>query len=100
MATNITVFLTGDEEKAGRSHYRFHAAISLKLVKLLQRCSPGIRSRCAGSAGHDMASIARRSSYSWMLKTTGKTGHSAGVFGEAGFGAIYELARILDEFRQ
>ena len=36
----------------------------------------------------------------WLLRVTGRQAHSAGVFGQgAGFGAIYELARILDAFR-
>ena len=31
---------------------------------------------------------------------TGRTGHSSGIFGDAmGYGAIYELVRILDQFR-
>jgi glutamate carboxypeptidase len=50
--------------------------------------------------GHDEASIARRSSYGWTLKATGREAHSSGVFGSVGFGAIYEVSRILDRFRQ
>jgi glutamate carboxypeptidase len=35
-----------------------------------------------------------------VLRATGRQAHSAGVFGQgAGYGAIYELARILDAFR-
>ncbi len=34
-----------------------------------------------------------------MLKVTGQQGHSSGVF-RSGYGAIYEAARILDEFRR
>ena len=49
----------------------------------------------------DMGSIARRSSGSWTLKVTARSGHSSGVFSAgSGFGANYELARILDEFRR
>jgi glutamate carboxypeptidase len=95
--TNITVFLTGDEEKAGDplSISRRDLIEAGKHSDAALEFEAGVR-----QAGHEMASIARRSSYSWVLKTTGQTGHSAGVFGEAGFGAIYELARILDAFRQ
>jgi glutamate carboxypeptidase len=95
--TNITVFLTGDEEKAGDplSISRRDLIEAGKHSDAALEFEAGVR-----QAGHEMASIARRSSYSWVLKTGGKTGHSAGVFGEAGFGAIYELARILDAFRQ
>jgi len=95
--TNITVFLTGDEERHGEpvSISRRDLIVAGKRSDAALEFEAGVR-----QAGHDMASIARRSSYSWVLKTTGKTGHSAGVFGEAGFGAIYEMARILDAFRQ
>jgi glutamate carboxypeptidase len=44
--------------------------------------------------------VSRRSSIDWYLKTTGETGHSAGIFSESkGYGAIYEMTRILDAFR-
>jgi glutamate carboxypeptidase len=47
-----------------------------------------------------MGSIARRSSNSWELRTTGKSGHSSGIFREGiGDGAAFELARILSSFR-
>jgi len=45
-------------------------------------------------------SISRRSSITWHLRASGETGHSSGIFSESkGYGAIYELARILDAFR-
>jgi glutamate carboxypeptidase len=95
--TNITVFLTGDEERHGDplSISRRDLIEAGKHSDAALEFEAGVR-----QAGHDMASIARRSSYQWTVKTTGKTGHSAGIFGEAGFGAIYELARIIDAFRQ
>jgi glutamate carboxypeptidase len=52
------------------------------------------------SNGIFYGSVSRRSSITWRVKTTGETGHSSGIFSEhLGYGAIYELARILDEFR-
>lgn len=95
--TNITVFLTGDEERHGEplSISRRDLIEAGKHSDAALEFEAGVR-----QAGQDMASIARRSAYSWVLKTTGNTGHSAGVFGAPGFGAIYELARILDAFRQ
>ncbi|PSJ19730.1 peptidase M20, partial [Halomonas sp. ND22Bw] len=43
----------------------------------------------------------RRGATDWELVTTGVPGHSGGVFGaELGYGANYELARILDGFRR
>src|SRR6185369_9054660 len=51
----------------------------------------------------DFGSIARRSAGSWTLTVTGQSGHSAGVgTGSPGgsYGAIYELARVIDAFRR
>jgi glutamate carboxypeptidase len=51
--------------------------------------------------GKDTGTIGRRSSSSWELDVKGKQGHSSGIFTEnAGYGAVYEAARILDGFRQ
>jgi glutamate carboxypeptidase len=51
--------------------------------------------------GVDYGSTSRRSSLIWNLKTTGVTAHSAGIFGpQIGYGAIYELVRCIDAFRQ
>jgi glutamate carboxypeptidase len=37
---------------------------------------------------------------SWTLNVTAKTGHSPGCFSSnSGYGAIYESARILNDFR-
>jgi glutamate carboxypeptidase len=96
--TNITVFLTGDEERHGSpvSIARGDLIEAGKHSDAALEFEGGVRVQ-----GHDEASIARRSAYSWTLKTTGREAHSSGVFGQgAGFGAIYELARILDRFRQ
>ena len=51
--------------------------------------------------GKDMGSTARRSSGSWTLTVKAKSGHSSGILTPgAGAGAIYELSRIIDEFRR
>jgi glutamate carboxypeptidase len=45
-------------------------------------------------------SVSRRSSITWQINATGETGHSSGIFSDRmGFGANYELVRILDAFR-
>ena len=46
-----------------------------------------------------MGSIARRSSDSWTLIVSGRSGHSSGVM-HPDYGANYELARIIDAFRR
>jgi len=49
----------------------------------------------------DMGSIARRSAGSWTVTATGRSAHSSGIGAPGvGFGAIYELARILDALRR
>lgn len=97
---NITVFLTGDEEDAGRP-----LAIARRdLVNEGKRADAALDFEdLAVSDGPngpmDMGSTARRSAGSWTLTVTGRSAHSAGV-GPGDYGAIYELARIIDQFRR
>jgi glutamate carboxypeptidase len=92
----ITVFLTGDEERPGEPL----AAARRDLIEAGKQSDAALEFEGGVQAqGHDAASISRRSAYQWVLKTGGKTAHSSGVFGEGvGDGAIYEMARILDQF--
>jgi glutamate carboxypeptidase len=95
---NITIVLTGDEEDAG-------SPISIARGNLI---AEGKRADAAldfeGLAvvdGKDMGSIARRSSSNWTVKVTGHSAHSSGVGRPGtGYGAIYDLARIIDQFRR
>jgi glutamate carboxypeptidase len=49
--------------------------------------------------GIDWATVARRSSGGWKLEVTGMQAHSSQIFSpEVGAGAIFEAARILNEF--
>ena len=94
--TNITVFLTGDEENAGEPLATSRGAFieAGKASEAAVEFEGGSR-----SDGKDFATIARRSASTWRLKTTGREGHSSGIFSEhAGSGAIYEIARILAAF--
>ena len=96
-AANFEIVLTGDEEDAGDP-------IELARADLI---AAGKRADVAldfeGLSienGQDMGSIARRSSNTWTLKTSGKTGHSSLIFNPTyGDGAINELSRILAAFR-
>jgi glutamate carboxypeptidase len=97
-AADIIVVLTGDEEDSGNpidvARRDLIAAGKWADVALDYE---GL----VVDGGKDMGSIARRSSGSWTVTVKAKTGHSSGVFSEgAGYGANYELARILDEFRR
>lgn len=95
---DITVVMTGDEEKPG-------TPLSIDRADLIAAGKASdVALEFEGLArdgGRDIGSIARRSSNSWTLKARAKSGHSSGVCMPAvGCGAVYELVRILDEFRR
>ncbi|MEJ0038602.1 MAG: M20/M25/M40 family metallo-hydrolase [Gammaproteobacteria bacterium] len=93
----ITIVLSGDEENAGRPQSISRA----DMINAATRSDVALEfESMTQEDGHDMGSIARRSSTSWTVRTSAKSGHSSGVFSDAsGFGANYELTRILDGFR-
>jgi glutamate carboxypeptidase len=52
-----------------------------------------------GAGDPRTAVISRRGDISWTLTTTGRTAHSSQIFSkEYGAGAVYEAARVLDQF--
>ena len=90
--TNIIVAFTGDEESSGDPD-----SISRRDLVAAAKRSQAILA-FEGDAGK--ATVARRGSSSWIVTATGRQAHSSGVFSPgAGYGAIYEVARILTEFR-
>lgn len=93
--TSITVYFTGDEESSGKP-----TSISRKdFIDRAKQSDIALAYETAQSV--NIAATARRGASSWELTTTGKTGHSSGIFNQnMGYGAIYEAARILDEFRE
>ena len=94
---DITVFLTGDEEDAGPLEVSRRDLVAAGKWADVALDFEGL----AQLEGRDMGSVARRSSDEWSLVVTARSGHSSGVFGPtAGFGAIYETARIIDTFRR
>ena len=95
---DITVVLTGDEEKPGRPLALARAdLISAGKAADVALDFEGL----SREGGKDIGSIARRSSTSWTLKVKARSGHSSGVcVSTIGCGAIYELARIVDSFRR
>jgi glutamate carboxypeptidase len=95
--TEITVVLSGDEEAHGEpigvSRRDMIAAARHSDVALEFEGTPRMDGVFYGS-------VSRRSAITWHINTTGETGHSSGIFSvRMGFGAIYELTRILDTFR-
>ena len=95
---NVEVVLTGDEEDSGEPV----AVARADLMQAGKRADVALDFEgLSQEGGKDMGSIARRSSNSWTLTATGKSGHSSGVFSaSSGDGAIYELARIVTSFRK
>lgn len=92
---SITVYFTGDEEESGKP-----TSISRKdFIERAKQCDLALGFETAQSM--NTIAIGRRGFSSWKLEVTAKTGHSAGVFGQsAGYGAIYETARIINRFRE
>jgi len=95
---NIDVVLSGDEEDVGEPKSLARA----DLIAAGKRADVALDFEgLAQQDGHDMGSIARRSSNSWKLTASGISAHSSGIFSDAvGDGAINELARIITVFRQ
>lgn len=91
---DVTVYFTGDEEKAGTP-----ISVSRKdFIERAQQCDVALGFETAVSL--NTVATARRGSSGWQLNVTAKTGHSAGIFTSgSGYGAIYEAARILNDFR-
>ncbi len=96
--SNVTVILTGDEEKIGSPS----SVARRDLIAAGQAAAFALEfENLALDDGAEFGTIARRSSTNWTLTTTGRTGHSSGIFNDSlGYGAIYEMARILDGFRR
>lgn len=94
---NIEIHMTGDEEDSGDPIETARAS----LIAAGKRADVALDFEgLVVDGGKDMGSVARRSSNSWKLVATGKTGHSSLIFGpEYGDGAINELARIISRFR-
>lgn len=92
---SITVYFTGDEEAAGEPR-------SVSRGDFIARAKQhDIAIAFEGAGGLSTVTSARRGSSEWTLEVTGKQGHSSTVFSQkAGYGAIYETARILNSFRE
>ncbi|MGH7444938.1 MAG: M20/M25/M40 family metallo-hydrolase, partial [Longimicrobiales bacterium] len=90
--TSITIVMTGDEERPGDPLDEARRAL----------VDAGVAADIAlgfegGTAG--LGVIARRSSSAWRIDVEATTAHSSGVFNDrVGAGAIYEAARILEDF--
>jgi glutamate carboxypeptidase len=93
---NVTVFLSGDEEKPGSplSAARRDLIAAGKASDLALDFEAMAREQ-----GKDTIHIGRRGALGWRVTATGLSGHSSQVSRGGGYGAVYEVARIVDEFR-
>jgi glutamate carboxypeptidase len=94
---DIKVVLSGDEEAAGHP-----LEIARRdMIEAAKNSDAGLEfENTVRRDGVYYGSTSRRGSLTWRVTASGETGHSSGVFGpNMGFGAIYELTRILDAFR-
>jgi len=92
--TNITVYFTGDEENAGEPREISRGDF---IARAMQH---DIALAFEGAVDLNTVATARRGASGWKLIVEGKQAHSSGVFGKAGYGAIYEAARIINSFRE
>lgn len=90
---SITIVFTGDEEHPGEPLEDARRA----LIDAARQTDVALAFEAGNRAD---VTVARRGASAWRVTATGHQAHSAGVFGQsAGYGAIYEIARILDAFR-
>ena len=92
---NIQVIFTGDEEKRGQP-------IDLAVKALVDSAKWADIALAYENGDNDpkTAVVSRRGFTGWQLTVTGKPAHSSQIFREdMGYGAIFETARILDQFR-
>ncbi|MBV8818227.1 MAG: M20/M25/M40 family metallo-hydrolase [Acidobacteriaceae bacterium] len=95
---NISVVLTGDEERPGDplSVARRDLIEAGKRNQVALEFEGGSRNE----SGREFATIARRSASMWTLRVQGEEGHSSAIFSDRmGSGAIFEMSRILDAFQ-
>lgn len=91
---SITVYFTGDEENAGEPR-------SISRGDFIERAKQhDIALAFEGAAGLNTVATARRGASEWKLEVEARQAHSSGVFGTAGYGAIYEASRIINAFRE
>lgn len=93
---SLKVVMTGDEEKSG-----LPLSASKKAIVDAAKWADVALGFEDGDGNIKTAVIARRGAADWTLKVTGEPAHSSQIFTEkVGDGAIYEMARILNGFRE
>lgn len=89
---SVIVMLTGDEEDSGEP-------VEISRGDMITAAKRSDLALSFENGGSDVATIARRGASDWTLEVTARTGHSGQIFKPSmGNGAIFEAARILDQF--
>lgn len=92
---SITAVFSGDEESSGRPL----ALARADLIAAAKKSQYAIGFE-DGSGDPRTAVISRRGAINWNLRSTGIAAHSSQIFREdVGAGAIFESARVLEQFR-
>ena len=92
---SITAVFSGDEESSGRPLEVARADLVAAAKK--SQYAIGFED---GSGDPRTAVISRRGSTNWTLRSTGLPAHSSQIFrSDVGAGAIFEAARVLEQFR-
>jgi glutamate carboxypeptidase len=95
-AMNVVVVMTGDEEDSGDPL----SAARDALVAAAKGADLAIGFE-DGPADPKLAVTARRGTTGWEVRVKGTPAHSSQIFREdIGYGAVYEMARILNSFRE
>ena len=88
---SIIVLLTGDEEDSGDP-------VEISRGDMIAAAKRSDLALSFENGGSNIATVARRGSSDWTLEVTARTGHSSQIFKGMGSGAIFEAARILNQF--
>jgi glutamate carboxypeptidase len=89
---SVIVMLTGDEENSGDPE-------EISRGDMVTAAKHSDVALSFENGGSNVATVARRGASGWTLEVTAKTGHSSAIFKESmGNGAIFEAARIINEF--
>jgi glutamate carboxypeptidase len=88
---SITVLLTGDEEDSGDP-------VEVSRRDMIDAAKRSDLVLSFENGGSNIATVARRGSSDWTLEVTARSGHSSAIFKNMGSGAIFEAARILNQF--
>jgi glutamate carboxypeptidase len=93
---NVVVVMTGDEEDAGEPLSLAREA----LISAAKGAAIAIGFE-DGPADPKLAVTARRGTTGWEVRVTGRPAHSSQIFREdVGYGAVHEIARIINGFRE